>query len=282
MKFSIYQDTDIGGRPVNQDRMGYAFTRECLLMLVADGMGGHLHGEIAAQVAMQSIAANFQREARPALADPARFLERALRRAHEEILACPSVHGLPEAPRTTVVACIVQGDSAWWAHAGDSRACWIRDGAMLARTRDHSRVESLVAMGLLQPDDAAVHPDRNKLYNCLGSPAEPKIELAQAAGLRDGDLLLLCSDGVWGALAEVELLRVLSLGPVQQAVPELVRRSVATGGRFADNATALAMRWEGGVDTERAAVEPPPEGTVTTSIAFGRTGESAERLNSGP
>jgi len=281
MKFSIYQDTDIGGRPVNQDRMGYAFTRECLLMLVADGMGGHLRGEIAAQVAMQSIAATFQREARPALADPARFLERALRRAHDEILACPAIHGLPEAPRTTVVACIVQGENAWWAHAGDSRACWIRDGAMLARTRDHSRVETLLAMGLLQPDEAAVHPDRNKLYNCLGSPAEPQIELAQAEGLREGDLLLLCSDGVWGAVTEAELLRVLSLGPVQQAVPELVRRSVATGGRFADNATALEMRWEGGVDAERGAVAPPPEGAVTTSIAFGRTGESAERLNSG-
>jgi len=275
MKFSIYQDTDIGGRPVNQDRMGYAFTRECLLMLVADGMGGHLRGEIAAQVAMQSIAATFQREARPALADPARFLERALRRAHDEILACPAIHGLPEAPRTTVVACVVQGENAWWAHAGDSRACWIRDGAMLARTRDHSRVETLLAMGLLQPDEAAVHPDRNKLYNCLGSPAEPQIDIGHAPALRAGDLLLLCSDGVWGALAEADLLRVLAAGTVQQSVPELVRRCVAAGGRFADNATALAMRWESGADPERAAAGAMPEGAVTTSIPYGRAGEPA-------
>lgn len=170
MKFSIYQDTEIGGRPVNQDRMGYAYTRDCLLLLVADGMGGHLRGEIAAQIAAQAIADSFQRQARPTLSDPEGFLVQALRNAHEQILAYQASERLVEPPRTTVVACIVQGDTAWWAHAGDSRLYWIRDGASIQRTRDHSRVETLVAFGLLQPGDAAMHPDRNRLHNCLGSP----------------------------------------------------------------------------------------------------------------
>ncbi len=108
MRFSIYQDTELGARSVNQDRMGYCFTRDALLMLVADGMGGHLRGEVAAQITLQTVAALFQTMARPALEDPAEFLDMSLRRAHRDILRYQEQHNLPESPRTTVVACLVQ------------------------------------------------------------------------------------------------------------------------------------------------------------------------------
>jgi protein phosphatase len=266
MKFSIYQDTQIGGRPVNQDRMGYAYTRDCLLMLVADGMGGHLRGEIAAQLATRSIADSFQRQARPTLIDPEGFLVQALLHAHEQILAYQHAEGLVEPPRTTVVACIVQGDIAWWAHAGDSRLYWIRDGVAIQRTRDHSRVETLVALGLLKPDDAFLHPDRNRLHNCLGSPQEPTIELAPPARLSAGDMLLLCSDGVWSVLGEERMIQALGGRGLELAVPDLVRQSVESAGRFADNATALAMRWESGLEGDAPGAAAPQADALTTSL----------------
>ena len=103
MRFSIFQDTALGARSVNQDRMGYCFTRDSLLMLLADGMGGHLRGEVAAQLAIQTAAAAFQESARPMVADPVGFLDHALRSAHREIMRYQEAHGLPESPRTTVV-----------------------------------------------------------------------------------------------------------------------------------------------------------------------------------
>ncbi len=269
MRFSIFQDSALGGRSVNQDRMGYSFSRSSLLMFVADGMGGHLRGEVAAQIAMQTTAAVFQQSARPLLVDPIGFLDYSLRQAHREILRYQELHGLPEAPRTTVVACVVQDGRAWWAHAGDSRLYRIRGGVLLERTRDHSKVESLVAMGLLQPHEQEQHPERNKVLNCLGSPFEPTIEISAGVELAPGDTLLLCSDGLWGEVPEDVLCSRLGSGLVSAVVPELVREAVASGGRLADNATALAMCWEGDgrmIDTLSALTLP--DGAVTTTIAF--------------
>ena len=86
MRFTIYQESRTGRRASNQDRIAHCYSREALLMLVADGMGGHLHGEVAAQIAVQCIAERFQAEARPLLPDPQLFLARAIERAHHAIL----------------------------------------------------------------------------------------------------------------------------------------------------------------------------------------------------
>lgn len=277
MRFTIFQDSALGGRSVNQDRMGYCYTRDCLLMLVADGMGGHLRGEIAAQIALQAAGASFQRQARPALADPVAFLDQALRTAHREILRYQELHGMPEAPRTTVVACVVQKGTAWWAHAGDSRLYWIRDGALRGRTRDHSKVESMVALGLLKPHEQETHPERNKVLNCLGSPFEPTIEISAGVELRAGDTLLLCSDGLWSGVTEAEICRRLRAAALPAAVPELVRRAVAAGGRLADNTTALAMTWDAEARMVDTLAGPAvPDGAVTTTIDLGRIEPEAD------
>lgn len=271
MRFSIFQDTAVGARAVNQDRMGYCFTRDALLMLVADGMGGHLQGEIAAQITLQSVAGAFQATARAALPDPVAFLDSALRRAHRDILRYQEVNGLPEPPRTTVVACIVQGGSVWWAHAGDSRCYLMRHGGIVGRTRDHSKVQTMVALGLIPPGEEEHHPDRNKVLNCLGSPFEPTIEINPPVRLQQGDRLLLCSDGLWSGIPETELARLVGEQPVSVVVPDLIRRALAANGRGADNTTALAMAWEG--DSESATGDgfgvsslAVPEGAFTTTI----------------
>jgi protein phosphatase len=245
MQFSVYQESHIGGRKVNQDRMGYSFTRDALLLVLADGMGGHLRGEIAATIALQTISSLFQQQATPYVKKPERFLEEAFMAAHEEIHRYRAAHNLPETPRTTVVACLIQHNTATWAHCGDSRLYWIRNGQILGRTRDHSHVENLIAKGLALPSERATHPDRNKLYNCLGAGAVPKVELSSRAGMLPGDLMLLCSDGLWAVVPDEELVHSLQTQTVVRAVPELLKRALGIAGAASDNVTALAIMWQG-------------------------------------
>lgn len=261
MQFSVYQESHIGGRKVNQDRMGYSFTRDALLLVLADGMGGHARGEVAAAVALQTISALFQRQATPYVKKPRRFLEEALLAAHRDIHAYRLAHEMPETPRTTIVACLIQHNTATWAHCGDSRLYWMRDGRILARTRDHSHIESLIAKGLVPPSARATHPDRNKLYNCLGADSLPKVEVGGAEGMLPGDRMLLCSDGLWSMLPDDDMARRMAAHPVARAVPELLRAALEAAGDGGDNVTALAIMWQGssvvdGLDTMPADAMP--------------------------
>lgn len=245
MQFSVYQQSDIGGRKVNQDRMGYCYTREALLLVLADGMGGHLRGEVAATIVMQTMSALFKQQAAPIVKNPARFLEDACNQAHAAILRYAAERDLPDTPRTTVVACLVQHDSAVWAHCGDSRLYLVRRGQVLARTRDHSHIEFLIERGQASPAERSTHPDRNKLYNCLGAGTPPKVEISPPVRLQGGDVLMLCSDGLWSPLPDAEIAHRLGTGGIASAVPELVGMATAIAGSKSDNTTALAITWRG-------------------------------------
>ncbi len=280
MRFSIYQESKKGGRKVNQDRMGYLYTRDSLMLMVADGMGGHARGEVAAQLTMQTVAAIYQRLAKPVLPDPARFLEEAIQAAHYELHRYRAEQNLPEAPRTTIVLCVVQRGVAMWAHAGDSRLYLIRNGEIAQRTLDHSRVHHLVSSGLIRPEDAKDHPERNRIFNCLGAFVAPTVEISHATALHTGDILLLCTDGLWGVLNDRAIVDAFSDRTVMRAVPEVVDAAVEAGGAEADNCTALAMAWAG---AESLDMVPPtdepvstlvvPDGAVTSTIQIPRTGE---------
>jgi serine/threonine protein phosphatase PrpC len=245
MQFSVYQESHIGGRKVNQDRMGYSFTRDALLLALADGMGGHLHGEIAATITMQTLSVLFQQQATPYVKKPERFLEEALLAAHQEIHRYKAANNLPDTPRTTVVACLIQHNTATWAHCGDSRLYWMRDGQILGRTRDHSHVESLIAKGLVPPSERATHPDRNKLYNCLGASNLPRVEVSRRASMLPGDVMLLCSDGLWSMLSDEDITQRMYTQTVVRAVPDMLQSALALAGPSSDNATALAIMWQG-------------------------------------
>jgi protein phosphatase len=245
MQFSVYQESHIGGRKVNQDRMGYSFTRDALLLVLADGMGGHLRGEVAATVALRTISTMFQQQAQPYVKKPQRFLEEALHAAHRDIHQYRIEQQMPEAPRTTIVACLIQHNTATWAHCGDSRLYWLREGQLLARTRDHSHVENLIARGLAQPSERATHPDRNKLFNCLGADSPPKVDVSAGASLLPGDQLLLCSDGLWSMLPDDELVRRMHAQTVVRAVPDILQAALTAAGGASDNVTALAIMWQG-------------------------------------
>lgn len=243
MRFTIFQESRIGKRRTNQDRVAYSYTRDALLMVLADGMGGHLYGEIAAQISVQFIAQSFQQEARPRVTDPVLFLSRVLSNAHHAILDYAFDKNLADIPRTTIVACLIQEGVAHWAHAGDSRLYMVRKGRLVAQTRDHSRVQLMLDQGLLDAEAAAVHPGRNRIFSCLGGNHPPQIEFSRGISLANGDVIAICSDGVWGPLDPEALISTLSDGRVMDSVPKLMNEAELLGGQQCDNMTLIAMTW---------------------------------------
>lgn len=258
MKFTIAQMSRQGGRKYNQDRVAYSYSKDALLMVVADGMGGHFHGEVAAQITVQMVAELFQKHARPALKDPLAFLDHALKSAHKAIVSYADKHGLLESPRTTCVACVIQHDQACWAHVGDSRLYFFRGLNLLARTQDHSKVRQLFDQGLISEAEMLTHPERNKIYNCLGGILPPEVELSRRWPVRDGDTLLLCTDGVWSVLAESEIAAILDTYDITQAIPELLDHAEFRGGEDGDNLSAVGVTWGGPRSRDLA-------GTVSTA-----------------
>lgn len=255
MKFSVFQISRRGGREKNEDRMGYCYTRDAALFLLADGMGGHPEGEVAAQLALQVVSAAFQQEAKTGIKDVRAFLSSAVLLAHRQILSYAAAKSMLDTPRTTFVAALVQGDSVSWVHCGDSRLYMVRDGEMLARTRDHSYMEQRqedVPAGAKLGDKT----NRNVLFTCLGSPANPVYDVMGPINLQQGDRLLLCSDGLWSALSDVEIVYDLGLKPVAHAVPDLVEKALEKAGSASDNVTVIAMEWEtpDGFDDTRGSV----------------------------
>ncbi|HEX8615848.1 MULTISPECIES: PP2C family protein-serine/threonine phosphatase [Massilia] len=266
MQFSVYQESQLGGRKVNQDRMGYSFTRDALLLVLADGMGGHLRGEMAAAITLQTMSSMFQQHATPYVRKPERFLEEAFLEAHDEIHRYRIANNMPDTPRTTVVACLIQHNTAIWAHCGDSRLYWLRRGQILGRTRDHSHIEHLIAQGLADPAERATHPDRNKLYNCIGASSLPKIEVSRQVSLLTGDVVMLCSDGLWSMLPDEEIVHRLSTQTIVRAIPDMISTAITIGGDTCDNTTALAIMWQGSPEVETAGVNTDGSAAVISTM----------------
>ena len=246
MRFSVYQVSRKGGREKNEDRMGYCYTRDSGLFALADGMGGHPEGEVASQLALQTMSALFQRDAKPMLKDPVRFLHDAIIAGHHQLLRYATEKSLIDTPRTTVVACVMQNGAAYWAHCGDSRLYLIRGDKLIARTRDHSYSElqetlnGVVAMG--------ERFNRNVLFTCLGSPGKPVVDTVGPLLLHQGDRVLLCSDGLWGTLSDQVITDQMATRPIADAVPELVEMALRKAGAKSDNVTVLAVEWESSED----------------------------------
>jgi serine/threonine protein phosphatase PrpC len=244
MRFSLFQASRLGARSYNEDRLGHWRTGEALLLALADGMGGHARGEVAAQIAIDVLGGAFRAEARPRLASPERFLAGAIAQAHAGIGDEARRLGIADPPRTTVVACVVQAGRAWWSFVGDSRLYLVRSGRVVARTRDHTIVQRLVDAGRIREEAVAAHPDRNKLLRCLGGPLAPVLDPTESAPLEKGDIVLLCSDGFWGPLTQRQLLMGLIGRQFASSLAELVARAEALAGRQCDNVSVLAIEWQ--------------------------------------
>lgn len=243
MKYALVQETRTGARRSNQDRIGCWSTDQALLMAVADGLGGHLHGELAAELATALFGSAFAREARPRIADPGLFLRRAIAAGHAAILREAERRSLPDSPRTVIVACLVQDGYAYWTHVGDSRLYLVREGRIVHRTRDHTVVQQLIDEGRIREEAMASHPERNRLLQCLGGYQRPHPEPVERARLARNDVVVLCSDGLWGPLTQRQLVHSLVSRGLNEAIAELVTLAEHRAGRQCDNVSVLAMTW---------------------------------------
>jgi serine/threonine protein phosphatase PrpC len=237
----------VGDREDNQDRVTVAVTDKAALLIVIDGMGGHSDGSRAADTALKSLLDSFKQTATP-MFDPLGFLHMALSRAHDDVAKLGNGQSIDSRPRATTAICLVQEGAAYWAHIGDSRVYHIRHGRMLKRTRDHSHVELLLREGKITEEELPNHPMRNFVECCLGGdPAIPEMTIGGRQVLQPGDVLLLCTDGVWANLKDTDIAAFFrdDAQQLRAWLEALGRRAVQASSPFSDNSTAAVMRWLG-------------------------------------
>ena len=232
-----------GSRRTNQDRIGIVERDRSVLLVVADGLGGHAGGALAAEIAVETVSAAFRRLRRGRLERPGAFLGMTLTEAHHAIRRAGSRQQPAIEPRTTCVACLVQDGYAYWAHVGDSRLYHFRGPTLRVRTQDHTRVEHLREAGVLSTSDVLHHPDKSRLLRCLGTNRAPDISLGPETALARDDLVLLCSDGLWEAVPPTEFPAELKSGEFDGALEQLLVSAVARRPGRGDNVSAVCLRW---------------------------------------
>ena len=208
-----------------------------ILLVVADGLGGHRGGEIASKMAVGTLG----KLVREIEGDPEMRLRQAVERANRFIFDAAAKDRTLKGMGTTVVAQLLCADGrAWVAHAGDSRLYRIRDGRLEALTEDHSVVALMVREGLIQPDEARDHPKKNQIMRALGVTDEIDIDVAPVE-VQPKDSYLLCSDGLYGMLPDEDLRRITEAAPdPETAVAWLIDAANQAGGT--DNITAMLVR----------------------------------------
>lgn len=250
--------TDVGReREHNEDAHG-AFLIEdgSLVLVVADGMGGHEGGEVASQIAVEAIGHIARNSPAP---DPREKLHNGFLVAHQRVLSQADKTG-KNGMGTTAVAVYVRDGEAYVAHVGDSRLYHLRNGAVAWLTSDHTRVQKMVSMGILSPSEAKNHPDANIVTRAIGhgvgadgAPLEPEVQ-AEPLLLQSGDVMVLCSDGVYDGVTDAEIAAIASSKSPKEATGALVALANERGGH--DNITVAVIRY-GDRPQETAAAIPP-------------------------
>jgi serine/threonine protein phosphatase PrpC len=261
MRYDVAHHSARGGRPTNQDRVAVAERDSAILMVLADGLGGHRGGEIAAEILTHTLVHAFNAVRAKIIERPSAFLALGILQAHQAILRRSKASLNTIQPRTTCVTCLIQNGYAYWAHVGDSRLYHFRHGRLKQRTQDHSTVEDLRKDGLVSEEEMRNHPQKGKLTICVGGPNKPTISLGEETALARDDLLLLCSDGVWEALAPEELLKILEHGSIDEAVEEVLFSAERKAGDHCDNVSAVCLRW-----LEDAPATLPLQGNVPVRV----------------
>jgi protein phosphatase len=203
-----------------------------ILLAVADGMGGEAGGGIAAQIVVDTL-----QQSRMDASDPENALVRVVNRCGANIRDMAARDSSLEGMGTTATVVLADGESACWAHVGDSRLYLFRSGNLEQITTDHTFVQELIDEGTMTEPEAARHPLRNMLDQCVGC-AELSPD-SGSFGTRSGDRLLLCSDGLTRHVPDGAIAAVLQSGSARQAVDALVQLALDAGGK--DNVTAVIL-----------------------------------------
>jgi protein phosphatase len=243
-----------------------------MLFIVADGLGGAAAGEVASRMAVQTVFDTLRSRVGGSASDPARFAT-ALRDAtlaaneaiHQHALRHRELHGMG----TTITAAALLGDTLFVAQVGDSRAYIIRDGAAQQITKDQSLMQKLVEAGEITPEQAELSARRNIILQALGPETNVKIDLTHQL-LRRGDMLVLCSDGLFGQVRGDEIAQVAATATDLDALcREVINRANERGGP--DNITVVAARFDG------SGLTPPAIGDAVGHQAFPLVGQTDER-----
>jgi serine/threonine protein phosphatase PrpC len=241
MKFSVFQTSQIGGRKKNEDRMGYSYSKAAAVFVVADGLGGHPAGDMAAQLGLQIVMSKFREQAKPTIPKVRNFIHEVMMAVHQSLVTYAMTNAMPDTPSTTLVMAIIQDCRLYLGHCGDSRMYLIRQAEILMRTQDHSL---LMRDGGVFAESEIETQGRHTLFSCLGAASAPFIELADPVTLEFGDRLLFCSDGLWGSVQESEILQYMQQSKVADGATALVQLALRNGGPRGDNVTAVAVNWE--------------------------------------
>jgi protein phosphatase len=237
----IALQTDPGRDPnkrVNEDSAAYVETPFGLLAIVCDGMGGHAGGKEASELAIETISELVQ--AAPAMTTPRDALRAGIEEANRRVWSMPTAES-GRRPGSTVVAVLFHANGAEIAHVGDSRIYLVHAGAALQITKDHSIVQEMVERNMLRPEQAATHPDANKILRALGIAKDVEVDLRpEPVAYVAGDTFVLCSDGLSDLVGPADILDIAGSKPAQQAAGQLVDLANARGGY--DNITALVVR----------------------------------------
>lgn len=243
MKYELASLSAVGGRSNNQDRIAHAERENAVLMVVADGLGGHAGGDLAAEALTQTAVNAFHRIKQPLITQPSAFLALTILQSHNAIIQYARAHDPDLLPRTTCVLCLVQDGYAYWAHVGDSRLYHFRGDKLLTRTLDHTATERLREDGVITEEEMLSHPEKSRLLKCVGGPQKPSISIGGETPLQRGDTLLLCSDGVWEAFAENELGRYLDYDSLDEGIEEMIIEAEHRRREACDNMSAVCLRW---------------------------------------
>ena len=232
-----------GDREYQQDKVEviqHPYEKNCLMVLVADGMGGRSGGAMASQQVIESAREQL-RLFDVAKDDPIAMLRQVVSDAHTVIRLLKVSSELD--PHSTIAAHVVLPNGAChWIHSGDSRIYHFRKGRLLSRTRDHSYVQELIDQGKLSPDQAVGHSQSNLLTGCLGMDIDPPVRLFSIDTLQVGDAILSCSDGLWPYFPEEELAKTIAAFPPADACKQLLNTARARAAGKGDNVSLAIVK----------------------------------------
>jgi serine/threonine protein phosphatase PrpC len=244
LRLDVAQLTDVGRkRPHNEDNMAYVIPldekvmmKKGALFIVADGMGGHAAGEVASEIAVDTVSRVYYEDDNE---DVAVSLVQAIKRANALIHQRAAENMTRSGMGTTCVASVLRGNMAYIANVGDSRAYMLHHNDVKQVSQDHSWVEEQVRAGLLTQEQARSHAQRNVITRSLGTQSDVEIDMF-IEQLEEGDVLVLCSDGLSGQISDQDLHSIIGQFQPQESVYRLVERANENGGP--DNITAIVMR----------------------------------------
>lgn len=244
MRYEIGYANRLGNRAANQDRLAAIETEDGVLLVLADGMGGMAKGEVAAQAVIDTARDLYLNAPQP-ITDSGRLLRDIVNISHDLLVKDLAPDQERSSFGTTAVLCLVQNGEAHWAHVGDSRLYLFRGGRSVYRTRDHSYVETLLQQGVITEEELTRHPRRNQITQCIGCTRyRPEPSIATPVALRENDVLLLCSDGLWEPVDEAQMGESLDgHDSLEAAVQRMADEAESRAYPRADNLSVLALRF---------------------------------------